>query len=296
MFERILVPLDGSERAEAILVQIRRVLTHEDAEILLLHVVTPSAATALGAADLRQSRAQEYLESLSRKLVSEGANVRAKVAEGAPTETILHVAAAERTTLIALSTHGRTGNARWRFGSVTEKLLRASPVPVLAMPSFAQKGEKAVPTPSRERPFRTILAPIAESDLSLQTLPAIGAFAETFGSRVLLLNVCEAGGPADPVSQMRSAYDWLKEKGVSAEPEVVRGDPALRILETARERGADLIALTTHARKGLSLWMMGSVAEKLLHATTVPLLVVRPVERSAKASKEASPMSYHSNP
>ncbi len=275
MFERILVPLDGSERAETILVQIRRVLTHQDAEILLLQVVPPGRRGRDSAAD--------YLASVSRKLVSEGANVREKVAEGLPAECILETAELEKATLIALSTHGRTGDSRWRFGSVTEKLLRSSPVPVLAMPSFARKGKGLVPTGTRERPFRTILAPIAESDLSLQILPAIGAVAELFGSRVILLNVCEPDGRADPVAQMRSAYDWLKEKGVAAEPVVVRGDPALQILETSRARGADLIALTTHARSGLSRWMMGSVAEKLLHATPVPLLVVRPTRRPAKS-------------
>ena len=81
----------------------------------------------------------------------------------------------------------------------------------------------------------------------------------------------------------RSATRTMATK--SAEPVVVRGDPALEILEAGRERGVDLIALTTHARSGLSHWMMGSVAEKLLHATPVPLLVVRPVRRSAKSKK-----------
>jgi nucleotide-binding universal stress UspA family protein len=285
MFERILVPLDGSERAETILVQIRRVLTHQDAEILLLQVVPPGRRSRDGAAD--------YLASVTRKLVSEGANVREKVAEGLPAECILRTAEMEKATLLALSTHGRTGDPRWRFGSVTEKLLRSSPVPVLAMPSFARKGKELVPTGTRERPIRTILAPIAESDLSLQILPAIGAVAELFGSQVILLNVCEPGGRADPVPQMRAAYDWLKEKGVAAEPVVVRGDPALQILEASRERGVDLIALTTHARSGLSRWMMGSVAEKLVHATPVPLLVVRPARRPAK-SKENGPLEIPS--
>ena len=280
MFKRILVPLDGSERAETILVQIRRVLTHQEAEILLLQVVPPGRLSRDSAAD--------YLASISRKLVSEGANVRKRVAEGSPAEAILKTADAEAATLIALSTHGHTGNLRWRFGSVTEKLLRTSPVPVLVMPSFARKGKELVATGVRERPFRTILAPIAESDLSLEILPAIGAVAETFGSRVILLNVCEPGAPADPVPQMRSAYDWLKEKGVSAEPVVVRGDPALQILEAGRERGVDLIALTTHARSGVSRWMMGSVSDTLLHATPVPLLVVRPVRRSAKSNKNGA--------
>ncbi len=296
MFERILVPLDGSERAESVLSQIRRMLTYHDAEVLLLQTVSLSMAP--GTIDRRSSgsrwaRAGTYLESITRRLVSEGMKVTQKVAQGAPTETILRVAGAERTTLIVLSTHGRTGNPRSRLGNVMQRLLKTSLVPVLVMPSFTQMGEEFIPADSRERSFRTILVPIADSELSLQILPSVEAIVETFGSHVILLNVREPGG-AGHVSPMRSAFDLLKQKGVPVEPLILRGEPGARILEVAEKRKVDLIALTTHARSGVSRWGMGSVADIVLHGAQVPLLVVTPI-RPNSIPRTRSPGVIHAN-
>jgi nucleotide-binding universal stress UspA family protein len=198
-----------------------------------------------------------------------------------------------------MSTHGRTGLSRWVFGSVTEKVLRGSPVPVLAMPSFIGMGGDAFPTGARELPFKKIIAPIAAAELSLEVLPSLAEFAGLFGAHVFLLNVCEEAQAAVPVHEMRVAYDRLRKLGVKAEPLVKQGDAATQILEVCREKGADLIAMTTHGRSGIPRWMMGSVAEKVLRASNVPLLVVRPARKAAPArpkKKAAMPAEFHSDP
>src|SRR4029077_7065486 len=94
-------------------------------------------------------------------------------------------------------------------------------------------------------------------------------------------NACEGPECAVPTHEMRQAFERLREAGVPAEPVLKQGDAALQILETARELGVDLIAMTTHGRSGVSRWVMGSVAEKVLRASNVPLLLVRPAKRSA---------------
>jgi len=294
MFARILVPLDGSALAESVLIQVRRLLARQDAEVLLLRVVTLPPAMEADAGeplDLLWSRATDYLRNLSAQLASEGLRVRSKVVEGFPANQILEAARKEKVSLIAMSTHGRTGIARWAFGSVTEKVLRTSPVPVLAIPSFLGVGGDAVPRGTQELPFRKILAPISPEALTLDVLPALTEFARLFGSSVTLLNVCGGAECAIPLHEMRTAFERLRTQGIAAEPMLKQGDPAGRILEACRDEGADLIAMTTHGRSGVSRWIMGSVAEKVLWSSNVPMLVVRPAKKSA-----AVPAVFHSDP
>lgn len=301
MFERILVPLDGSELAASVMTQVRRVLTHRDAEVLLLRVVTmpPSPEADAGEPfDVLRSRARDYVSTLAATLASQGVRARGRVVEGFAASEILEAARTERATLIAMSTHGRTGIPRWVFGSVTEKILRASPVPVLAVPSFAGAAGDVFPTGPRELPFRKIVVPIADADLSLEIVPPLTEFARLFDSRVFLVHVCPAPGTPAAVHQMRMAFERLREEGIPAEPIVREGDAASRILDAAREIGADLIAMTTHGRSGVSRWAMGSVAEKVLRASNIPLLVVRPaVAPPAPApARVEMPAVFHSDP
>jgi nucleotide-binding universal stress UspA family protein len=278
MFERILVPLDGSELAESVLVQVRRLLMQKDAEVLLLRAVTlppPPEADAGVPLELLWSRAAEYMQNVAGRLSSQGARVLSRVVEGPAANAILDAARKEGASLIAMSTHGRTGLARWVFGSVTEKVLRASPVPVLAVPSFTGSGGDAFATGPRELPFRKILVPIAPADLSLGIVPPVLEFARLFGAHVHLLNVCEGPECAVAVPQMTRAFEQLRDGGVSVEPLMKQGDPAVQILESCQEKASDLVAMTTHGHSGVSRWVLGSVAEKVLRASRVPLLVVR---------------------
>jgi nucleotide-binding universal stress UspA family protein len=299
MFDRILIPLDGSDLAESVLIQVRRLLTRKDAELLLLRVVTLPPSTEGDAGEpLEHLRAgaTEYLRNVEGRLAKEGLRVRSTVVEGFPANQILDVAKKEGATLIAMSTHGRTGLSRWVFGSVTEKVLRGSPIPVLAIPSFVGAGGDAFQRGAKELPFRQIVAPIAAADLSLDVIPPLAEFARVFGSTVFLVNVCEGVECTVPVHQMRMAYEMLREGGVAAEPIVKQGDAALQILETSREKGADLIAMTTHGRSGVPRWLLGSVAEKVLRAANVPLLVVRPAKAARPAPRTAMPVEFHSDP
>ena len=299
MFERIVIPLDGSELAESILVQVSKILRRKDAEILLLRVVTlpPSTDADLGEPlDRLWSRATEYLHGVSERLSSEGVRVRCKAVEGFPANEILKTAEVEKATFIAMSTHGRTGLSRWVFGSVTEKVLRASSIPVLAVPSFLGQGGDAFPAGAREIPFKKIVVPIAAEELSLEVIPALAEFGELFGSRVFLVNVSGDPETPVPVQVMHQASELLLKGGISSESIVRTGDPATQILETSREQGADLIALTTHGRSGPSRWMMGSVAEKVLRGANLPLLVVRSRSKGLSNRGVALPVEFHSDP
>jgi nucleotide-binding universal stress UspA family protein len=277
MFERILIPLDGSPLAEAVLSQVAAILRRQDSEVLLLRVVTTPISLPVQAEPFLfedRSVAESYLRSLERRLSDEGIRVRARVELGPVAGTILDVAERERSTLIAMATHGRTGLARWVFGSVSEKVIRATPIPLLILRSFGN-GESR--TPLSPIPFRTLLAPV--SHVHRRTISCVREFAELFQSRVVFLHVTGRGedvpAQADALEGMKAVSEELLKVNVPSELVLKKGDPAHEILEACVERRAELIAMSTHGSAGLSRWALGSVTEKLLRAAPVPMLIVR---------------------
>jgi len=133
MFKKILVPLDGSEVAEKILEEVKKMATLTKAEIDLLRVaratgVFPGTDPTDKEVEVVK-RAEQYLDYVKEKLTKEGFCVSSHVRYGQPAAEILDHS--ERVDLVAMSTHGRTGLDRWALGSVAEKVVRHSKTPVL---------------------------------------------------------------------------------------------------------------------------------------------------------------------
>ena len=290
MSERILIPLDASPRAEQILVQVARLLRREDAEVVLLHVTDPSRfLVPKGAAELVEKdriASEAYLKGAAKTLEGQGVRARALAKEGLVADTILRAATDVKATMIALSTHGRTGLSRWVLGSVAEKVIRGAPVPVLLVRSF-RPGLEALPLPAGQIPFRRILVPVDGSKTSLQVIPAAAGFASLFGAAVDVLSVdvppASLGELPPPSTAGESAREEAEraaarfaEKGVRARALTATGDPAAKILDTATAENADLIAMATHGWTGVTRWMLGSVTEKVLRHAVQPMLIVRP--------------------
>jgi nucleotide-binding universal stress UspA family protein len=139
MYERVLVPLDGSELAEAILPFAEQVAGPLGAEVVLLSVVEVPYTEALTTAGvvspdtfrLRELDAQRYLAEVEQRLSRKGLRARTGVGFGLPADEILAAARTGGVDLIAMSTHGRSGLGRALFGSVAEAVLRDSSVPIL---------------------------------------------------------------------------------------------------------------------------------------------------------------------
>ncbi len=139
MYKRILVPLDGSAFAEAILPHVRELALCTGAEIVLLRVAVRwmydyAAPVPLSAGVLPEESDQEsaaYLERVAGELREMGVRVTTEVCAGPVAETILEYAEGIHADLIAMSTHGRSGLARWFIGSVADKVVRAAKLPVL---------------------------------------------------------------------------------------------------------------------------------------------------------------------
>lgn len=274
MFERILVPLDGSERAEAVLPTVTGLARGTGSQILLFRAYSAGLGAGFEYSALTlefRLGAEEYLKGVKERLRAEGVAAETRTLLGDPAWTILELAEREEASLVALATHGRTGISRWVFGSVTEKVLRASTKPLLIAHSF--------PTPAKEhqpwREYRLILVPVDGSELARQVVPHVTEIARRFDSTVLVMTVIDHESARDPIESLQGVTAALAAEGVEGRFLVRRGDPAAQILDVAREAGADLIAMTTHGRSGPSRWVMGSVTEKVVRASPAPLLVVR---------------------
>jgi len=134
MFKKILVPLDGSSLAEAILPQVIELARALGAELLLLRV---AIAHVFPGADPTEEEvrvvheAEEYLQTLRSKLAGKGVPIGTAVRYGKPPPEIISHIADNKVDLVAMSTHGRSGLSRLVMGSVAEEVVRNARVPVL---------------------------------------------------------------------------------------------------------------------------------------------------------------------
>lgn len=152
MYKRVLVPLDGSELAEAILPFMEQVAGPLDVEVVLLHVIEPpSAGEVIASAGvvspdvwrMKELEAKQYLAGVEQRLGGKGLRVQRRLQLGRAADEIIAMATALGADLIAMTTHGHSGIARLLFGSVAEAVLRASSVPVLMFRATAESRKPA---------------------------------------------------------------------------------------------------------------------------------------------------------
>lgn len=281
MLKKILVPLDGSELADRILTHVRRILLREDAEVMLLTVLPPEAATEDERTRAwRIEEASGHLMGELKKLGQAGARARYDLMTGDPAAQVLAFADTWQPGLIAMSTHGRTGLERWARGSVAERVLRRSEHPVLLANPRGFDGKEAR--------FRRILVPLDGTDTSAAILPVVEEFASRYESEVILLHAAaaytafaeypnvEVRPSADELRDLMEPYrERLERANVKSRVYILYEDPAQAILHVAAADAVDLVAMTTHGRSGISRWVFGSVAEKVLRNCPCPVLASR---------------------
>ncbi len=308
MYRSLLVPLDGTPFGEHALPLAVCVARRTGAAVHLVHVHLPTVGLAgpvlPGAArDQDERRAERaYLAEVAGRVAARAPDValHARLIEGAEVEGLARALLGHAETIAAdlfvLSSHGRTGLARWWYGSLADDLVRRTARPLLL--AHPRDGEPAwEPEPA----FRHVLVPLDGSPRAAQVLPALLPLGTRMGAEYTLLRVVEpaplpvvdptlvAAAPVETAvvdAQQAAAREYLERvagrlRAGPARP-VVRTcvvldpQPAEAILSFAREgRGVDLIALGTHGRGGLSRLLLDSVAAKVLKQTTVPLLLLR---------------------
>ena len=148
MFNRVVIPHDGSELAEAILPFIMQIAGPLDLEVTLLRVVEPVPPEVIEGvrrvviddAERREKEATAYLAELAGSVAASGVQVRTEVRVGVPAREIVYCARERDADFIAMTTHGRSGLGRLLFGSVAETVLRQGDFPVF----FLRQTEKQV--------------------------------------------------------------------------------------------------------------------------------------------------------
>lgn len=297
MYKRILVPLDGSATAEAVLPYAEAFAAGFKTKVELMSVIDMGAMTThLSGDNVRhldtliaheEKKCASYLESVAK--IFSRFPTECRIVRGTPAEAILDATSKDRDTLIAMATHGRSGAKRWLLGSVAEKVLRGATNPLFLVRAAAAQG-------SPQRIINSIVVPLDGSSLAERILPTVSNWARALDVEVTLIRAFEFPASAYYSSEdelpdydafwqeaRKEAADYLKVKADALIGEGVRtvstltleGPAAGEIISCAQTAPRAVIAMSTHGRSGFQRWMLGSVTEKVVRHGDDPVLVVR---------------------
>ncbi|WP_376794709.1 universal stress protein [Thermogemmatispora sp.] len=302
---RLLVPLDGSRLAEAVLPSVIALARHYQAEVVLLHVLEQRPpAQVHGERHLRDiAEAGLYLEEVAARLRAEELAAVVHVHENreqSVARSIVEHVQELASDLVVMCTHGNGGVRDLLFGSIAQQVLQQGPCPVWLVlprkdgsaPSFKLR-RILVPldgTPEHEPglPAAIALARAFEAELHLVfVIPTLATLAgEAAVSGVMLpstmravLDLAEQGAQVYLEQVVRQSQD----RGVKAQGEVLRGETVQEVARLLERREIDLIVLASHGRTGLDALLSGSVAPRLVGRVTVPLLLVRAGSQSRRS-------------
>ena len=277
--QKILIPVDGSDLAERIVQLVRR-LGKGGGEVKVVRVVPDSKVNeALKGKDVFGA-AKGYLELIVHKLREAGVTSSSALMVGDPAEEILKLAESFRPTLVAMSTHGRTGVERWIRGSVAERVLRECRFPLLLANPFALEESKK----SKSKGFRRILVPLDGSARAAEVLPLVREIAQSSSAEIVLFESTAKPGATQTTDDVLRSHAEAREEleaigneleGATWRVVTTSRPPATAIASAIKREGIDLVAMTTHGRTGLSRWVFGSVAENVIRECRCPLLLLR---------------------
>ncbi len=308
MLRQILVPLDGSDLAQWALPFAARLARAVEGRLILLRVIVFEVE---GEQEVSvQQAAEADLARLADRLREQGSQVDSVVEyvtySTEVADRIRSVARDRAADQIVISTHGRGGLGRWLYGSVADAVLRESELPVLLISAAC---DQTWPDDRRLR----FLVPLDGSMLSEQVLGPATELADAIQADLLLLQVAafpvypaypEAALylPLDPELEVEEAKKYLEgvAAGLRSPGRVVDihaelGNAPSKIVNVARERQIDLIAMATHGRGGIARFALGSVATGVVQQARVPTLLVRAGEVDSR-SAEAGPQSEPTTP
>ena len=299
MFERILVPLDGSEAAEEALPLAEAWAHRTGAPLHLVRVIDPAGLGPLGTVMLHTDAlamqllleeeriaARAYLERVEQEVRDRQHAVTVEYRQGPAAQELLAIT--QPGDLLVMATHGRGGLARWFLGSVAETVVRRATVPVCLV-----RASDIAP-----RPFAIdrLVVPLDGSPLAEEALPTALSLAKRLQTPIHLITVIDVSGGApmelaaaavsarrfeetvtrhftDAQALLAQPHERLQEEGVVTSVEVRHGVPGAAIVDAVLP--GDFIVMTSHGRTGPPRWFLGSVAEAVIRHASVPVLLVR---------------------
>ena len=263
---RIIVPLDGSPRAETALPHARALAA--GGPLLLVTTSWDGDATA----------PREYLQ---RMAADTSDDVETEVVGDREPAAAICLTARERAgSIVCMATHGRSGLGEALLGSVAEATIRRSDAPIVLV------GPHVV-APVSVSPVPTMVAAVDDARTAAAIAPVASEWVTRLGGALWAVEVVapppvpldpngEGGGWAGEGDGVEAAVAELTRLGVVAKREMLRDvDPARGIVEFARALPASYIVVGTHAREGLARATLGSVAMRIVHRSHCPVLVVK---------------------
>ncbi|MFY9822988.1 MAG: universal stress protein [Thermoanaerobaculia bacterium] len=297
MIQKILVPLDGSALAESALPQAVAVAKALAAEIVVLRIQETDGrrhGELVDSVVWRMGRAEDtaYVKGIAARLCGQGVRAAAVLAEGDPAEEILKQVRQQAVDLVVLSSHGRSGPQTFSLGSTTQKVLSQAGTSVLVV-----REEPPGEAPAEVR-FLRVMVPLDGSQQAqwalLQAVPLVRAG----GGELLLVHVvtCPALARRTPPAQEEAElarqlveHDRrLAERYLGEMQELLAGSgvrtrsllfESPHVVQTLDKAAADeqvsLMVISAHGCSGAAPWPYGSVADRLIHHGTTPLLVLQ---------------------
>lgn len=316
MFHRILVPLDGSHRAEAAIPVAARLARVTRGTVVLMRSIEPltpygpylsgasGPATAMSSPE--RDSMMSYLTQAAANEALAGVQTITRVTEGSAAHSILDLSQAERIDLIALCAHGVSGYHHWKLGGVAQHVVRHAGCPVLLL---SESAVDARPGAGEDQlvDVRRALIPLDGSLVAEAAIPAavelMAALAPRGGTLHLLqvinpFTARELGVQEAELVQPASEYLTHTAQELQATPTehlqltvttsvmvdtdaaeriIAVADPAYQEGAEAQAPGYDIIVMATHGRTGMLHWALGSITERVVQASKLPLLIVRPV-------------------
>jgi nucleotide-binding universal stress UspA family protein len=290
MWGKILVPLDGSNLAELALPYAEELAAAFSSELVLLYVSEPAESQYRHMHKL-------YMEEVAGRMRNRVKKVNPVVLTGKSAEEIIGYAEKNDVGLIIITSHGRSGILSWATGSVTSKVLHAARVPLLLIRA-TRPPRKVLQKHLLER----ILLPLDGSAAGEAAVPYAQEIMVRLGSEVILFGVVPAGqhirtvGGLDYIlypeeqlgvfktearENLDKVYRQLKGREGTVRIELKVGDKsgdiAREIINFAEENEVSLIAISSHGHSGIERWVFGSIANRVVQASEVPVLMVRAV-------------------
>ena len=293
----MLVPLDGSALSETVLPVATAVAGVDRYGVTLFSVweVLPEELNAIGERHGRELCQQgmkyfrSYLSNIAESLRQKGIEVTVEVRSGHPAVETMRAAVELQVDMIAMTTHGRQGVVYERRGSVADKVLRGSAIPVLVV------GPRMVEVwPPAEVKIRSILIPLDGSSESEFALPLAMELAGQWQARVSLLRVvpplmgsyeigtAQGYPPEVQAKRLRAAARYLRGiKGrypqADIEVHLEEGLPRREVPRFSEGRRFDLVVMASRSRYGWGRWSLGGVAEEAIEGS-VPVILVPPFQ------------------
>ena len=306
--KRILFATDFSESSTQAFQYARAWAEVCGAHLDLLHVIGVHTGLDMDASiaklyfDEREKLAQDNLKELEEEAGRTVSSVKTRLMVGFPSEQISLCALDEQSDLIVTGTHGWRGLDRFFMGSIAERVICEAPCPVLSIRGDKKgEGEDDKTHVLRSKRARNalvprhLLLPLEFSTCSLEACEYVKQVAKEFTASVTLLHAVEPPSyslefnPSHPLqdqqfrnkieSRLSELTDRLKEEGITGDFLLRDQGAAEAILEVESENPVDLIVMGTHARKGFSRIMLGSVAAVVLRKSSCPVLTVKPLDQ-----------------